>query len=157
MSMGQNGRHMNGNSTLCLELSVPSLPRHSKIASRNMERSSRRPCCPLHKWRGQPHSLPVIIEDLEDGEKVEHPPSGPVPPMDSMPQAYKDAVLESSKRKKSKGVKRVLSLHYAIQQKKQKGTWIRPDAPMQGLTNAQQTWMNDRVAKAIATAPWHKK
>ena len=101
---------------------------------------------------------PVIIEDLEGGEKVEHPPSVPVPPMDSMPQAYKDAVLESrSKRKKSKGVKRVLSLHYAIQQKKQKGTWIRPDAPMQGLTNAQQTWMNDRVAKAIATAPWHRK
>ena len=98
---------------------------------------------------------PVIIEDLESGEKVEHAPS--VPPMDTMPDEYKQAIMESSKKKKSKGVKRVLSLHAAIQKKKQKGTWVGPDIPMAGLTNDQQSWMNERVQKAIASAPWHRK
>ena len=97
---------------------------------------------------------PVIIEDLESGEKHEHPPS--VPPLETMPDEYKQAIKESSKRKQSKGVKRVLSLHAAIQKKKQKGLWVGPDIPMAGLTNDQQTWMNERVKKAIETAPWHR-
>ena len=100
---------------------------------------------------------PVIIEDLESGEKPEHPPS--VPPLETMtmPDEYKQAIMESSKKKQSKGVKRVLSLHAAIQKKKQKGLWVGPDIPMAGLTNDQQTWMNERVKKAIESAPWHRK
>jgi len=51
---------------------------------------------------------PVIIEDLESREKHEHPPS--VPFLETMPDEYKQAIMESSKKKQSKGVKRVLSL-----------------------------------------------
>ena len=97
----------------------------------------------------------VIIEDLDSGEKHEHPPS--VPPLETMPDEYKQAIMESSKKKASKGVKRVLSLHAAIQKKKQKGLWVGPEIPMAGLTNDQQSWMNERVRKAIETAPWHRK
>ena len=86
---------------------------------------------------------------------MEHAPS--VPPMDTMPDEYKQAIMESSKKKKSKGVKRILSLHAAIQKIRQKGTWVGPDIPMAGLTNGQQSWMNERVQKAIASAPWHRK
>ena len=97
----------------------------------------------------------VIIEDLDSGEKHEHPPS--VPPLETMPDEYKQAIMESSKKKASKGVKRVLSLHAAIQKKKQKGLWVGPQIPMAGLTNDQQSWMNERVGKAIEIAPWHRK
>ena len=97
----------------------------------------------------------VIIEDLDSGEKHEHPPS--VPPLETMPDEYKQAIMESSKKKASKGVKRVLSLHAAIQKKKQRGLWVGPEIPMAGLTNDQQSWMNERVRKAIETAPWHRK
>ena len=118
----------------------------------------------LHQVEAHPiiHE-PIMIEDLETGET--DPASAPVDAVDavgatnameSMPQSYQDAVLQSSKRKKSKGVKRVLSLHYAIQAKKGAGQWIGPEAPMQGITDAQKTWMDDKVARAIAPAPWHK-
>ena len=108
----------------------------------------------LHQVEAHPiiHE-PIMIEDLETGET--DPASAPNA-MESMPQSYQDAVLQSSKRKKSKGVKRVLSLHYAIQAKNGAGQWIGPEAPMQGITDAQKTWMDDKVARAIAPAPWHK-
>ena len=60
MSMGQSGAHMTGRSMLMTASSAASLPKHFSLASRSTHRSWRRPCCPLHKWRGQPPSLLIL-------------------------------------------------------------------------------------------------
>ena len=51
---------------------------------------------------------PVVIEDLESGEVTTHDQA---PSMEPMPKDYIQAVFDSSKKKKSKGVKRLMSLH----------------------------------------------
>ena len=78
---------------------------------------------------------PIVVEDLETGGTDTHHASAPVDAVDavdatnameSMPQSYQDAVLQSSKRKKSKGVKRVLSLHYRPKRGQDNGSALRP-------------------------------
>ena len=69
---------------------------------------------------------PVVIEDLESGERVEHGPKEPQepegpPPLSSMTESYKEALTAAANKKRSRGVKRLLSLHAAICQKKQRG------------------------------------
>ena len=69
---------------------------------------------------------PVIIEDLDSGERVEHGPKEPQepegpPPLSSMTESYKEALTAAAKGKRNRGVKRLLSLHAAICQKKKGG------------------------------------
>ena len=61
---------------------------------------------------------PTVVEDLETGDIFHHPPEGPMASMASMDQTYQDAILNASKARRSKGVKRLLSLHHAIESKK---------------------------------------
>ena len=56
------------------------------------------------------HHEPVIIEDLESGERVEHAPKEPEgpPPLSSMTESYQEALTAAAKKKRSRGVKRLL-------------------------------------------------
>ena len=76
MSMGQSGAHMTGRSMLMTASSAASLPKHFSLASRSTHRSWRRPCCPLHKWRGQPPSLLILssskISIVERSMSIHH-------------------------------------------------------------------------------------
>ena len=47
-------------------------------------------------------------------------PEGP-PPLSSMTESYKEALTAAAKKKRSRGVKRLLSLHAAICQKNKGG------------------------------------
>ena len=72
------------------------------------------------------HHEPVIIEDLESGERVEHGPKEPQepegpPPLSSMTESYKEALTAAARGKRNRGVKRLLSLHAAICQKNKGG------------------------------------
>eukprot|EP00435_Cladocopium_sp_Y103_P019687 s4649_g4.t1 len=117
-----------------------------------------------------PSAPAVVIEDLTDGSITMHPAEGAavpeasegdeaeaadIPAFESMDPKYKKAVLEASKRKRSKGLKRVLNLHAAIQRKKMKGEWVGSQTPLQ-LPQLQQEWLDAKVAKAIASAPWRQ-
>ena len=105
---------------------------------------------------------PVIIEDLDSGERVEHghgpkepeEPEGP-PPLSSMTESYKEALTAAANKKRSRGVKRLLSLHAAICQKK-RGEWVGSHNPMPTLSPQAQQYLDDRVKKAIESAPWRQ-
>ena len=116
-----------------------------------------------------PSAPAVVIEDLTDGSITMHPPEGgavaaeasgaeapEVQDFESMDAKYKAAVFEASKRKRSKGLKRVLNLHAAISRKKSKGEWIGPQTPV-ALSQLQQEWLDSKVAKAISSAPWRQQ
>ena len=105
----------------------------------------------------------VIIEDLDSGERVEHghgpkepeEPEGP-PPLSSMTESYKEALTAAANKKRFRGVKRLLSLHAAICQKKQRGEWVGSHNPIPTLSPQAQQYLDDRVKKAIESAPWRK-
>ena len=105
---------------------------------------------------------PVVIEDLDSGERVEHGPKesqeleGP-PPLSSMTESYKEALTAAARGKRNRGVKRLLSLHAAICQKKQRGEWVGSENPIPKLSLQAQQYLDDRVKKAIETAPWRQK
>ena len=103
----------------------------------------------------------VIIEDLESGERVEHGPKKPQepegpPPLSSMTESYKEALTAAAKGKRNRGVKRLLSLHAAICQKKQRGEWVGSQNPIPKLSLQAQQYLDDRVKKAIESAPWRQ-
>ena len=104
---------------------------------------------------------PVVIEDLESGERVEHGPKEPQapegpPPLSSMTESYKEALAAAAKGKRNRGVKRLLSLHAAICQKKQRGEWVGSVNPIPKLSLQAQQYLDDRVKKAIESAPWRQ-
>ena len=88
---------------------------------------------------------PVVIEDLESGEVTTHDQA---PSVESMPKDYIQAVMDSSKTNKSKGVKRVMGLHFAIQAKSRGEN----GSPLQGLSSSAEAKLNARVQKAIDMA-----
>ena len=107
-------------------------------------------------------SDPITIEDLESGEKVEHVPEK-IPEekdrhLSDMSQQYQSALWTSAAKTKSKGLKRVLSLHAAIEKKKKAGKWIGPEEPLTdfGVSQEQKALLDKKVQKAIATAPWRR-
>ena len=105
---------------------------------------------------------PVIIEDLDSGERVEHGPKEPEepegpPPLSSMTESYKEALTAAARGKRNRGVKRLLSLHAAICQKNQRGEWVGSQNPIPKLSLQAQQYLDDRVKKAIETAPWRQK
>ena len=76
-----------------------------------------------------------------------------------MPQSYKDAVARSSKKKALKRHQEMpfISLHAQVEMKKAKGEWVGPSEPLaDDVTAEQKAIMDQKVAKAIATAPWRK-
>ena len=104
---------------------------------------------------------PVIIEDLDSGERVEHGPKEPEepegpPPLSSMTESYKEALTAAAMGKRNRGVKRLFSLHAAICQKKQRGEWVGSQNPMPTLSPQAQQYLDDRVKKAIESAPWRQ-
>ena len=104
---------------------------------------------------------PLIIEDLESGDIQEHPsvpPQPSVPPeLHNMGEECQQAIAQAAKKRRSKGVKRVLSLHAAIMNKKAKGQWVGSDNPVPNLSLDQKSWMDQRVQKAIQSAPWRRQ
>ena len=107
-------------------------------------------------------SDPITIEDLESGEKVEHVPEK-IPEekdrhLSDMSKQYQSALWTSAAKTKSKGLKRVLSLHAAIEKKKKAGKWIGPEEPLTdfGVSQEQKALLDKKVQKAIATAPWRR-
>ena len=107
-------------------------------------------------------SDPITIEDLESGEKVEHVPEKIPEEKDrhlrEMSQQYQSALWTSAAKTKSKGLKRVLSLHATIEKKKRAGQWIGPEEPLTdfGVSQEQKALLDKKVQKAIATAPWRR-
>lgn len=107
-------------------------------------------------------SDPITIEDLESGEKVEHVPEKIPEEKDrhfsDMSQQYQSALWTSAAKTKSKGLKRVLSLHATIEKKKRAGQWIGPEEPLTdfGVSQEQKALLDKKVQKAIATAPWRR-
>ena len=106
---------------------------------------------------------PTVVEDLETGDVFHHPPEEPMAstpmastPMASMDQTYQDDILSASKARRSKGVKRLLSLHHAIESKKAKGEWTGPPQPVAGMSQSRQKWLSNRVQHAIDSAPWRQ-
>ena len=89
---------------------------------------------PAHEPSSVVHE-PTIVEDLETGDFFVHGAQekedsrqgaaamGSVPDLRNMSLEYQEAVLQSSKARRSKGTKRILSLHKCIEQKKAKGEW----------------------------------
>ena len=50
-----------------------------------------------------------------------------------------------------------ISLHAQVEMKKAKGEWVGPSEPLaDDVTAEQKAIMDQKVAKAIATAPWRK-
>ena len=82
---------------------------------------------------------PTVVEDLETGDIFHHPPEGPMASMASMDQTYQDAILNASKARRSKGVKRLLSLQHAIESKKARGEWTGPPQPVAGMSQSRQS------------------
>ena len=93
---------------------------------------------------------PTVVEDLETGDIFHHPPEGPMASMASMDQTYQDAILNASKARRSKGVKRLLSLHHAIESKKARGEWTGPPQPVAGMSQSRQKWLSNRVQQQHA-------
>ena len=101
---------------------------------------------------------PLIIEDLDSGDIQEHPTAPSVPPeLHNMGEECQQAIAQAAKKRRSKGVKRVLSLHAAIMNKKAKGQWVGSDNPVPNLSLDQKSWMDQRVQKAIQSAPWRRQ
>eukprot|EP00435_Cladocopium_sp_Y103_P048180 s416_g14.t1 len=75
---------------------------------------------------------PVVVEDLESG----------------------GALYGAANKRRSKGVKRPLPLHAKIEEKKAGGEWEGPAEPLPGLSDEQKQWIDNKVKRAIASAPW---
>ena len=74
---------------------------------------------------------------------------GSVPDMKDMSSEYQQAVLQSRKARKPKGLKGVLSLHACIMQKKQRGEWQGPETPNARMSSNKEEFLQ----KAIQNAP----
>eukprot|EP00435_Cladocopium_sp_Y103_P024997 s3226_g6.t1 len=100
-------------------------------------------------------SGPIIAEDLETQEEWKH---GQEDQGYGMSKGYQDSVWSATKKKRSKGIKRVLSLHAAIEKKKARGEWYGPEHSIE-MPQSQKSWLDSKVQKAIESAPWmaHKQ
>ena len=104
---------------------------------------------------------PVIIEDLDSGERVEHGPKEPQepegpPPLSSMTESYKEALTAAAKGKRNRGVEETLIITRSYLPKKQRGEWVGSQNPIPKLSLQAQQYLDDRVKKAIESAPWRQ-
>eukprot|EP00435_Cladocopium_sp_Y103_P030725 s3841_g7.t1 len=96
---------------------------------------------------------PIIVEDLETQEEWKHGQDQQQPAeFSSLSKEYQESVISATKKKRSKGIKRVLALHAAIESKRARGEWYGPPEPCE-MSSSQKTWLDSGVQKAIESAP----